>query len=237
MMKIYKPDIDQENYYAFISYSHQDREYANWLHKNLERCVSSLGRGLFEQLIPNEKLVFIDTKNIQATENLSSTIIRALSISKVLIVIWSSNTFNSEWVKKEITEYSKNGKTKILGLIVDDKINPRIVNEYFQKEFKGLNIEPFIPSILKDGKRVCIEKILGGMFDENISHSRKIKIRSKLYVYIFSAFLGVLCLGMSLLLLWGLHVPIELAFTIATVIGLCFSIYVGINFFNDAPWK
>lgn len=115
-------------YWAFISYSHQDRRWGDWLHRALEtyripkRLVGTYSGG---EVVPSRLFpIFIDRAELPASTNLTSNITDALSSSRHLIVICSRRAAASHWVNQEIATFQKLGKgDRVLACIVDGEPN------------------------------------------------------------------------------------------------------------------
>ena len=78
-------------YWAFISYSHQDRAWGDWLHKSLEqyRVPSRLiGRASRDEKIPARLFpIFRDRDELPSSADLGGVINEALAASRYQIVI------------------------------------------------------------------------------------------------------------------------------------------------------
>lgn len=115
-------------YHAFISYSHQDKTWADWLHKALEtyavpkRLVGQITRTgpIPRRLTP----IFRDRDELASAHDLGRKIIEALEQSANLIVICSPHSAASHWVSEEVLAYKRLGRDeRILCLIVDGEPN------------------------------------------------------------------------------------------------------------------
>ncbi|MDB5987763.1 MAG: hypothetical protein JWR16_2816 [Nevskia sp.] len=111
-------------YWAFISYSHRDQAWADWLHRMLEgyRVPQRLvGREGPTGPIPRRLFpVFRDSEELPSSPNLSAVIDEALQQSRYLIVIASPYAAVSRWVDEEIQRFRALGRAdRILCLIVD----------------------------------------------------------------------------------------------------------------------
>ncbi|HEY2884649.1 MAG TPA: toll/interleukin-1 receptor domain-containing protein [Rhizomicrobium sp.] len=111
-------------YRAFISYSHVDKKWADWLHKALEqyrvpkRLVGTSSRNgpVPSRLFP----IYRDRAEFSAAADLSEHIRIALHQSSHLIVICSPHSAKSVWVRNEILEFKRLGReNNILAVIVD----------------------------------------------------------------------------------------------------------------------
>jgi WD40 repeat protein len=115
-------------YWAFISYSHTDREWGDWLHKSLEtyRVPSRLvGKESRDGIIPSRIFpVFRDREELPVSSDLGTNISEALSESRYLIVVCSPRSAQSRWVGEEIKAFKRLGREdRILALIVDGEPN------------------------------------------------------------------------------------------------------------------
>jgi len=90
-------------YRAFISYSHQDRKAAEWLHRALEtyraprRLATTGGEVSTRRLTP----IFRDRDDLSASPDLGGVIRDALDRSDALIVLCSPAAAASRWVDQE----------------------------------------------------------------------------------------------------------------------------------------
>jgi hypothetical protein len=134
-------------YYAFISYSHQDKKWGDWLHKALEtyrvpkRLVGQElrnGEPIPSRIMP----VFRDREELPTATDLGAVIDEALRQSRYLIVICSPRSAMSQWVNEEILAYKRMGRSgRILALIVDGEPNA--------EEKPGLGLEECFPETLR----------------------------------------------------------------------------------------
>lgn len=111
-------------YRAFISYSHRDRAWAEWLHKAIEgfRVPRPLiGRPAPHGPVPPRLFpLFRDRDELPASADLSAGIRDALAASGHLIVICSPAAAASRWVNEEIIAFKRlHGEDRILAVIVD----------------------------------------------------------------------------------------------------------------------
>jgi len=116
-------------YWAFISYSHADKKWGNWLHSALEtfkvpRSLAGGETGLGEPMPQKIFPIFRDREELPTSSDLGSMIGRALEQSRYLIVICSPRAAKSHWVNQEILDFKRMGRTdRILALIVDGEPN------------------------------------------------------------------------------------------------------------------
>ena len=115
-------------YRAFITYSHHDKAWGDWLHKSLEtysiprQVRGTAGRDgpVPARLYP----VFRDREELPTAASLSEQINAALQDSAVLVVICSPNSAASRWVDQEILTFKRMGReNRILAIIVGGEPN------------------------------------------------------------------------------------------------------------------
>ena len=101
----------RSQYYAFLSYSHQDEELANWLHEELEefRVPPTLaGRLTANGVIPRRLTpIFRDQHELAAADDLGEEIREALECSQYLIVLCSPEAAKSHWTNAEIETFKR----------------------------------------------------------------------------------------------------------------------------------
>jgi outer membrane protein assembly factor BamB len=115
-------------YWAFISYSHLDRKWGDWLHRALETyrpprgLIGRPGRdGVVRRKNPP---IFRDREELPSSANLSDNINDALRQSRYLIVICSPHAAISRWVNEEIIYFKALGREdRVLCLIVEGEPN------------------------------------------------------------------------------------------------------------------
>ncbi len=115
-------------YWAFISYSHQDKEVADWLHHALEtyRVPRRLvGRPSRDGAVPPRLFpVFRDREELPGSASLGDSITGALAASRYLVVVCSPRSAVSRWVNEEVKAFKVLGREdRILCLIVDGEPN------------------------------------------------------------------------------------------------------------------
>jgi eukaryotic-like serine/threonine-protein kinase len=118
------PTVPAFRYRAFISYSHQDTSWADWLHKALEsyRIPSRLvGQQTAAGTIPRRLVpIFRDRDELASATDLGSKVNEALGQAANLIVICSPRSAASRWVQEEVRAFKKLGRDeRIFCLIVD----------------------------------------------------------------------------------------------------------------------
>ncbi|TAM02019.1 MAG: toll/interleukin-1 receptor domain-containing protein, partial [Rhodanobacter sp.] len=173
------------HYRAFISYSHQDKVWADWLHKALEtyRVPSRLvGTETAAGVIPKRLApIFRDRDELASAFDLGNKVNEALAQSANLIVICSPHSAGSRWVNEEVLAYKRLGRSeRIFCLIVDGEPNAsdltgRAAEECFAPALRlqfdadgPLTSEPAEPIAAdarpgKDGKGNAKLKLIAGM--------------------------------------------------------------------------
>jgi WD40 repeat protein len=177
-------------YWAFLSYSHTDKQWGDWLHKALEtyRVPGRLiGRESRDGTVPPRVFpIFRDREELPVSADLGSNINEALRESRYLIVICSPRSAQSRWVGEEIKTYKKLGREdRILALIVegepnasDGKAGIPAKEECFPEalryrmvegEFSQLRSEPIAADARegKDGRNNAKLKLLAGLLGVN----------------------------------------------------------------------
>ena len=115
-------NFDHYKYSAFISYSHSDSKWADWLHRSLEKfsIPKSLRKEKNLDLPTSLYPIFRDREELPTASALGEHITKALVASRCLIVICSPNAAQSEWVNEEVRIFKSLGREdRVLCLIVD----------------------------------------------------------------------------------------------------------------------
>lgn len=133
-------------YRAFLSYSHRDAKWADWLHRALETyrlpkplvgTTTALGT-VPRRLIP----IFRDREELSSATELGTVINAALQDSACQIVICSPDAARSRWVNAEILAFKRLGR--------EDQIFPLIVSgEPNASELPGREAEECFPPALR----------------------------------------------------------------------------------------
>ena len=168
-----------QKYKAFISYSHKDKAWADWLHKRLE--TYKFPKNLSASNASALKPIFRDREELSVSSNLSSKIREALIDSECLIVICSEHSAKSEWVNKEITLFrSLKPNAEIFPVIISGEPNAEQQGLSLEKECFPIalrfssplaanghseRIEPLAADLRKnkDGKQLGLVKLIAGM--------------------------------------------------------------------------
>jgi tetratricopeptide (TPR) repeat protein len=98
-------------YYAFLSYSHRDKELADWLHRELEkfRVPHALAGKLTANGVVPRRLtpIFRDEQDLSAGGDLAEEIKAALAASQFLVVLCSPTAATSRWTNAEIESFKR----------------------------------------------------------------------------------------------------------------------------------
>ncbi len=183
-------------YRAFISYSHRDKKWGDWLHKALEtyrvprNVVATRGRDgpVPKKLFP----IFRDREELPASADLSDQITTALRQSACLIVICSPHGARSLWVNEEILAYKRMGREdRILAIIVEgepnasDKADVDPALECFPRALKfgvasdgqpnDVRVEPVAADARAqgDGRAAAKVKVIAGLLGVNYDALRR----------------------------------------------------------------
>jgi hypothetical protein len=115
-------------YWAFISYSHADEEWAKWLHRSIE--TYRVPRKIVGRETPQGKItkrlfpVFRDRDELPGASDLGGKLQEALRTSRSLIVICSPKSAVSKWVNEEVKSYKSVGHAdRVFCLITDGEPN------------------------------------------------------------------------------------------------------------------
>jgi len=172
-------------YYAFLSYSHKDKELAEWLHGELEkfRVPSSLAGKLTANGVVPRRLtpIFRDQHELSASGDLAEDIEAALAASQFLIVLCSPTAAKSRWTNQEIESFKQ---TRPEGCV----LAAVVAGEPFANDVPGCEDEECFPPALRykfdrrgrqtskraeplaadfraggEGKRLAFLKLIAGM--------------------------------------------------------------------------
>ena len=168
-------------YRAFISYSHRDKQWGEWLHQKLERYrVPSkiVGRETDVGPIPRRLTpIFRDRDELATSHDLGQEIQTALENSLFLLVICSPAAAQSKWVNEEIRTFKRlHGETRVRAVIVDGvpgsddpktECFPEALKFHVdeQSEITDNRAEPIAADLRKggDGKKYAISKLVAGL--------------------------------------------------------------------------
>jgi tetratricopeptide (TPR) repeat protein len=136
----------QTRYFAFLSYSHRDQAFADWLHRELEKFW--VPSSLVGTLTPNGAIprrltpIFRDQQELSAARELGVEIESALAASQFLIVICSPDAARSRWANAEVDTFKRSRPEGcVLAAIV--------AGEPFASESPGREQEECFPPALR----------------------------------------------------------------------------------------
>src|SRR3954467_3428928 len=120
--------METPKYWAYLSYSHQDDAWSDWLFKSLEtyRVPRRLvGRDTRSGKVPARLIpVFRDRDELPSSSELSTNLVDALRASRYLVVICSPHAARSRGGNEEIRSFkAMGGEARILALIVSGEPN------------------------------------------------------------------------------------------------------------------
>ncbi len=198
-------------YRAFISYSHRDKGWADWLHRSLEtyRLPAKLvGRDTAFGPIPARlSPIFRDRDELSAAPDLSTEVGAALRGSMFLVVVCSPAAAASRWVNEEIIAFKRlHGDARVRAIIVDgEPFSGDPATECFPEALRyrfdaagEITAEPAEPIAADarpqgDGKKFAISKLVAGLtgarLDELIQREQQRR----------NARMGALALGLGAL--------------------------------------
>ena len=174
------PLSGEYSYQGFLSYSHADRKWGEWLHRRLERYQvdeTLVGRAsAFGGQIPARlKPIFRDREGLHAGPSLSFQIRNALEASAALIVICSPSAVLSHHVAEEIRYFKQLGRSnRVFAFIVDGEPNDAR-RECFPTTLKlgvatdgqlnGQTSDPIAADARKqgDGRELALSKLISGL--------------------------------------------------------------------------
>ena len=197
------PPEPEIKYYAFISYSHKDRKWGDWLHRGIEayRVPTALaGRPSRDGSVPRRLFpVFRDREELPVSADLGANLKHALETSRYLVVICSPAAARSKWVNEEVIRFkTRHGESRLLCMIVDGTPNgsdqpetaelecfpPAVRHQVLPGgEFTGERTEPIAADVRPggDGPKRAKFKILAGLlavnFDDLWQRERRRRIR------------------------------------------------------------
>ena len=212
--------MDDKRYWAFLSYSHADRRWAQWFHRALE------GYAVPRRLIgrptamgpapPRLRPIFRDREDLEANPHLGERITRALEQSAWLIVVCSPAAARSRWVNDEIVRFKAvHGEDRVLAVIVAGEPHAgagREAEECFPPALRrrvapdatltDIVVEPTAADVRpgKDGRRLARLKLLAGMLEVGLDDLvHRDAQRRAVQMAGLAAVLGVVSAGMTAL--------------------------------------
>jgi tetratricopeptide (TPR) repeat protein len=175
----------QTRYYAFLSYSHKDKELADWLHRELERFRvphSLAGRLTANGVVPKRLTpIFRDQQELAAAGDLGKEIKAALAASQFLIVLCSPTAAKSRWTNAEVESFKHTRPDAcVLAAIAagepfasempgreDEECFPPALRQKFDRRGRPTpkRAEPLAADFRdgEEGKRLALLKLVAGM--------------------------------------------------------------------------
>ena len=133
-------------FYAFLSYSHKDKDLADWLHRELEkfRVPNSLAGKLTANGVVPRRLtpIFRDQHDLSAGGDLAEEIKAALAASQFLVVLCSPTAAKSRWTNQEIESFKR---TRPEGCV----LAAVVAGEPFASDMPGHEDEECFPPALR----------------------------------------------------------------------------------------
>jgi eukaryotic-like serine/threonine-protein kinase len=186
------PHAGTFRYRAFISYSHRDKGWAQWLHRALEtyRVPRRLvGQRTSAGVVPRRLIpIFRDRDELASSSDLGHKVEQALRDSANLIVICSPAAAASHWVSEEVRTFRRLGRgERIFCLIVagepnagDDASAQECLSAALRPPPPGddrqpAGSEPIAADVRpdKDGKRNARLKLIAGLLDLELDQLRR----------------------------------------------------------------
>lgn len=174
-------------YRAFISYSHHDATWAEWLHKALEAyrvpsrlvgTVTEAGR-VPRRLAP----VFRDRDELASATDLSRKVNEALAESANLIVVCSPHSAASHWVQEEVLAFHRLGRAdRVFCLLVDGDPASEECFVPALRPSRNHRAEPIAADARKDkdGRRRAKLKLVAGLLGLNYDSLRQREMQRRI---------------------------------------------------------
>ncbi|MFL6772306.1 MAG: toll/interleukin-1 receptor domain-containing protein, partial [Sphingomicrobium sp.] len=201
-------------FYAFLSYSHKDKELADWLHRELEKFRvphSIAGKLTANGVVPRRLTpIFRDQHDLSAGGDLAEEIKAALAASQFLVVLCSPTAAKSRWTNQEIESFKR---TRPEGCV----LAAVAAGEPFATEISGREDEECFPPALRfrfdrrghqtskraeplaadfreagEGKRLAFLKLVAGMLGVGLDElvQRETTRRQRQLAWLAAASLG-----------------------------------------------
>lgn len=172
---------DRKPFRAFISYSHRDKTWGEWLHRRLESYrvpEKIVGRDTPFGPVPAQLApIFRDRDELATATDLSAEIAGALKNSMFLVVLCSPTAATSRWVNEEIKTFKRlHGEGRVHALIVDGvPFSDDPATECFPEalrfrvgadgEMTTLPAEPIAADVRAegDGRKHAVSKLVAGL--------------------------------------------------------------------------
>jgi tetratricopeptide (TPR) repeat protein len=175
----------RHRFFAFLSYSHKDKEIADWLHDELEEfhVPHGLAGRLTENGVIPKRLrpIFRDRHELAAADDLGEEITAALASSQYLIVLCSPDAAKSQWTNAEIEMFKRTRPDGcVLAAIAsgepyasdipgreDEECFPPALRQKYDRRGRptGKRAEPLAADLreIGDGRRMGFLRLVAGM--------------------------------------------------------------------------
>jgi len=208
------------NYFAFLSYSHQDEADADWLHRELERFrvpAALVGRLTDQGPVPRRLTpIFRDRHELAASDDLGEEIRHALAHSRCLIVLCSPAAAKSKWTNAEIAAFKRlHPDGCIIAAVIageplagdipgredEECFPPALVAKYNRRgKPTGSRIEPLAADLRegKGGRRTGFLKVVAGMLGlglDDLVQREELRRQRRLATIAGGSFAGMLAAG------------------------------------------
>jgi len=201
--------VQKFQYRAFISYSHQDRAWAAWLQRALERyrvpkrLVGT--RGTLGPIPRRLAPVFRDREDLSSASDLSISVKESLEASETMVVICSPAAAGSAWVAEEVGYFQSLGREdRVFALIVGgDPQAPNPSERCFPSPLTtnpdGTSREPLAADARPsgDGKLLAKLKIIAGILGIRLDELRQrdMQRRQRLWMLSMGGVMTVLAIA------------------------------------------
>ncbi len=176
-------------YRGFLSYSHRDKEWGQWLHAAIERY--RVPRDLAGKTTQNGSVpaklrpIFRDRFDLEAGHSLTEQVTTALNQSESLIVLCSPASARSPYVNEEIRLFKASGRPhRVFPIIVDGEPGdperecfPEMLRAVLGEDGQptGQQTEPIAADAREtgDGRDLALLKIAAGMLGVDLDELRR----------------------------------------------------------------
>lgn len=159
-----------------MSYSHRDRQVANWLHRALETYrlpPHMIAAGKAERLRP----IFKDRDELPASDSLGDAIESAIRSSDALIVLCSPAAAASPWIAREVDLYKRiHGDRGVMPVVVEGEppgnFPAPLLVHYENGEPTDREAEPIAADMRPeaDGRKLAKLKLVAGLAGVDLDH-------------------------------------------------------------------
>ena len=159
-----------------MSYSHRDRQVANWLHRALETYrlpPHMIAAGKAERLRP----IFKDRDELPASDSLGDAIETAIRSSDALIVLCSPAAAASPWIAREVDLYKRiHGDRGVMPVVVEGEppgnFPAPLLVHYENGEPTDREAEPIAADMRPeaDGRKLAKLKLVAGLAGVDLDH-------------------------------------------------------------------